>query len=123
MKINTKISSLSILISACFIMVFSSIAFGGSLSCEIVPTKIGSTDTGGPVILGTRIDDPVNNPCQGWGTRLSNNFLLTTANQNSMLAVILTAKSLNKTLIIHTVGDDFGNWKTVHQVYIGNDLP
>ena len=115
MNINGKVSSLG-MAAAGFSMLFSNNAFAGAVRCEVVMDIIGSADTAGPVILAHQVSGA---NCPGWGTRPSNNFLIMEPTQNACLAVALTAESLNRTIYLHSLDDTFGDWKTMHQCYVG----
>ncbi len=90
----------------------------GSVRCEVSIDLVGSTDSNSTTSGHVFSAHKVGGDCPGWGTRVTNNFLVTTINGDGMLATILTASSLGKTLFIHSLDDTFGNWATIHQVYL-----
>lgn len=115
MKISGKEFTIG-MAAAGFFMLFSNNAFAGAVRCEVEIDLVGTTDTAGPVILAHQV---AGSTCPDWGTRPSNNFLITAPNRNGCLAIALSAESLSRTIYLHSIDDTFGNWTTMHQCYLG----
>lgn len=120
MKINYKCSLAVIFLTAACLLTFSNTAIAGAERCIVNVINPGTTDTQGTVLILEKAT--VSGVCPGWGSRIQNNFLITDANKDAALAVALTAKSLGKTLFVHSLDDTFGNWSTLHQFYVGTDI-
>jgi len=116
LKFKKKIV-LSLMVSAC--MVFAgTLSYAGGVRCEVKVDLVGTTTTTAPASGHVFTAHKVGGTCTGWGSRTQNNFLVPTANGDGMLAVLLTAVSLDKSVFIHSPNDQFPNWGPVQQLYI-----
>jgi len=114
---KSKVMLASLLVG-CSLMLISTFCYAGAVRCEVKVDLVGSTTsnsvTSGYVFLAHK----VGGTCPGWGTRSQNNFKLPTENGDGMLAVLLTATSLGKPVLIHSPDDTFPNWGLIEQVYL-----
>ena len=107
-----------LLVAAC-LMISTSFCYAGTTRCHVVVDLVGSTSTTAQPSRHVFLAHKTGGTCTDWEVdRFQNNFVLPSDDGDAMLAVILTAASLDKPVYIHTTNDKFVNWSIIEQAYL-----
>lgn len=110
------------LMAVTFVFVAVATSHAGAVRCVVDVKLVGATTGASGTVSGYKVlASKAGGSCPGWGTRTSNNFNLQPTNADGMLATILTAVSLGRSVAIHSPDDTFPNGGLVEQVYMENN--